>query len=60
MAVPKRRKSQGSRDQRRAQHMKMPKQSLSNCPQCKQAKQPHRVCTNCGFYKGKEVVKMDD
>jgi large subunit ribosomal protein L32 len=40
--------------------MKLPKTSLSNCPQCKQPKVPHRVCIHCGFYKGREIVKHVD
>jgi len=30
--------------------------SLSVCPQCKHPKMPHRVCPNCGRYKGREVL----
>lgn len=59
MAVPKRRKSKGKRDMRRAHHMKVDKMSLSECPQCRQPKRPHRVCINCGFYKGREIIKQD-
>ena len=58
MAVPKRRKSQGQRDQRRASNSKMEKVDISVCPQCKQTKLPHRVCIHCGFYKGREIVKQ--
>ncbi|MFH1830184.1 MAG: 50S ribosomal protein L32 [Pseudomonadota bacterium] len=60
MAVPKRRQARGRRDKRRANHMKLPKVSLSTCPQCKQPKLPHRVCIHCGFYKGREIVKQAD
>lgn len=38
--------------------MKLPKSSLSGCPQCKRPKLPHRVCIHCGFYKGREIVKQ--
>ena len=27
------------------------------CPQCGEYKTPHRVCGNCGYYNGREVVK---
>jgi large subunit ribosomal protein L32 len=36
--------------------------SVSACPQCGEPKMPHRVCPNCGTYKGREVIpaeKMD-
>ena len=33
---------------------------ISTCPQCQEPKQPHRVCANCGTYKGKEVINSDN
>jgi len=59
VAVPKRKTSKGRRDKRRANHMKVKGVSLSVCPQCKQPKYPHRVCVNCGFYKGREIIKQE-
>jgi len=32
--------------------------SLSTCPQCHAAKPPHRVCPQCGYYRGKAVVEV--
>ena len=57
MAVPKRRTSKARRNSRRAQ-WKLTVPGLIECPQCHERKLPHRVCLNCGFYKGKEVVKQ--
>ncbi len=56
MAVPKRRTSKTRRDKRRA-NWKLAVPGFSRCPQCHEVKLPHRVCPNCGYYKGKEVVK---
>lgn len=58
MAVPRRRHSKARRDKRRASHMRLDKVDLSNCPQCRRPKLPHRVCIQCGFYKGREIIKM--
>ncbi|MFH0799072.1 MAG: 50S ribosomal protein L32 [Pseudomonadota bacterium] len=58
MAVPARRKSKGRKNQRRAHHMIVDAPSLAICPQCKRPKMPHRVCIQCGFYKGREIVKQ--
>ena len=59
MAVPKRRTSKAKRDSRRAHYNKVAAPSLSTCPQCKEPKLPHRVCGHCGFYKGREVLKIE-
>jgi large subunit ribosomal protein L32 len=32
--------------------------TLSLCAKCGQAKLPHAICGNCGYYKGKEVVNV--
>ena len=59
MAVPKRKKSKSKRDMRRSHdHVKMPNVSL--CPQCNEPKLPHYACSNCGQYKGREVLKIEE
>lgn len=58
MPVPKRKKSSSKRDSRRAQQ-KLSAGAASVCPQCKHPKLPHRACTNCGTYKGREVIVID-
>ena len=59
MAVPKRRTSHARQGKRRSlQHLK-PLQ-IQYCPQCNEPKLPHRVCANCGFYQGREVVPMEE
>jgi large subunit ribosomal protein L32 len=55
MANPKRRFSKARTMKRRAA-WKLDGANLSLCPQCHQVKQPHRLCPNCGYYRGKEVV----
>ena len=56
---PKRRISSTRRDKRRSSVWKLKAPTLVNCPQCKELTTPHKVCPNCGFYKGKEVVKKE-
>src|SRR5437899_657473 len=29
------------------------------CPQCREVKLPHRICTHCGYYKGREIVAVE-
>jgi len=59
MAVPKRRTSKSKRDQRRA-HDALGIPARSKCPQCGEPKLPHRVCPNCGTYRGREVIRTEE
>ncbi|NOZ22859.1 MAG: 50S ribosomal protein L32 [Planctomycetes bacterium] len=56
MPLPKRRHS-NSRTRKRRTHDALERPPLSVCPQCNQTKRPHRVCSNCGHYHGRMVVK---
>jgi len=57
MSVPKKRRTKSSVGNRRSHHAKK-KTALNKCPKCKRALRPHRICSFCGFYKGKEVIKI--
>jgi large subunit ribosomal protein L32 len=59
MAVPKRKTSKSKRDKRRT-HKKISGPSLSPCPECGEALQPHHACPSCGAYKGRAVVDTDE
>lgn len=56
MANPKRRTSKARRDRRRSHHALRPP-AISNCPECGEVKMPHRACSHCGHYRGREVVE---
>ena len=60
MAVPKRRVSSTRRDKRRSSVWKLTAPTLVACPHCKEMIAPHKVCANCGYYDGKEVVKQQE
>lgn len=59
MAVPKRRMSRSRQGSRRSHHHLKPL-PISYCSRCEQPVLGHRVCGSCGFYRGREVVKMDE
>lgn len=59
MAVPKRKISKARRDKRRTAKERVVGPNLMECPQCHEPKLPHRVCRECGYYDGKEVVAID-
>ena len=60
MAVPKRKLSSARKNKRRSNVWKLSAPSFSKCTQCGELKVPHRVCPNCGYYKGKEIIKVAD
>lgn len=60
MGNPARRFSKGRRDRRRAQTFKLSLPGIVECPQCHEMKLAHRVCKNCGYYNGKEVIKVSE
>jgi large subunit ribosomal protein L32 len=55
MAVPKKKTSKSKKNMRRS-HDAISAPGISTCSQCQEPKLPHRVCANCGTYKGKEVL----
>ncbi len=59
MAVPKKRKSASKRDMRRA-HWKLETPSLAECSRCHALIVPHRVCPECGYYNGRQVLKVKE
>ena len=57
MAVPKRKTSKAVTHQRKAANMKKKAPGISICPQCHEPKLPHRVCPNCNYYDGKDIME---
>lgn len=58
MAVPFRKVSKTSGRMRRT-HYKISANATTTCPKCGSPVRPHRVCKECGTYKGKEVIKNE-
>lgn len=59
MANPKRRHSKARRGKRRAHdHLRAP--NLSICSNCGSPLMPHRVCPTCGYYRGRQVIAVDE
>ena len=55
MAVPKGKVSKPRRDKRRSSHWKLEVPGLVKCPKCGAMRLPHRMCTECGTYNGRQV-----
>ena len=59
MAVPKRKTSKARKNKRRSNVWKIAAPTLVKCSQCGVLKLAHRMCKNCGYYNGREVVKIE-
>jgi large subunit ribosomal protein L32 len=59
MPNPKRRHSKTRRDKRRT-HDSLKKINAVECPKCHEFHLPHRICPSCGYYNGKEVIRIEE
>jgi large subunit ribosomal protein L32 len=60
MGVPKKRTSKMRRDSRRAGNNKLRSAvQVTSCAKCKEPVLPHRACAACGYYGGREVLKVE-
>ena len=55
MAQPKRRWSKRRTGLRRST-WQLENKNYVTCPHCHESVLPHTVCSNCGYYDGKEVI----
>lgn len=59
MAVPQRRTSKTRKRLRRANY-KFHLNGVSVCSNCGELVKPHTVCKKCGYYNGKQVIKVKE
>jgi len=57
MAEPKK-KSSKTRSKQRRSHQALTSQNPSRCRHCGASVMSHKVCKNCGYYKGKKVIEI--
>ncbi|BBD08941.1 50S ribosomal protein L32 [Desulfovibrio ferrophilus] len=58
MAVPKKKTSKSKKGMRRS-HDRVAKPTVIYC-ECGEPTLPHRACSSCGAYKGKQVLFQED
>ena len=58
MAHPKRKISKTRRNKRRT-HYKAIAPVMSSCQNCGSTVQYHRVCGECGYYRGKHAIEKE-
>jgi large subunit ribosomal protein L32 len=56
---PKRKKSRARSRAHTAGAWRLDRSARSLCPNCGAVKQPHIVCSNCGWYGGRQVIDVD-
>ena len=59
MAVPKSKLSSARQNKRRSNVWKLDAPALSTCTHCGELKMPHRMCTDCGYYKDRQVKNVE-
>ncbi len=59
MAHPKSKISKTRRDKRRT-HYKATEPALGACSNCGTSKLMHRVCPECGYYRGKVAIEKTE
>lgn len=59
MAVPFRRTSKTKKRMRRT-HYKLSLPGMVVCPNCGEMRLSHKVCSNCGYYNGKNVMEKKE
>ena len=59
MPIPFRRQSK-TRSAKRRTHQGTTKPTITTCSNCGVQITPHNVCKKCGYYKGKQILAIDE
>jgi len=57
MANPTHRHTRSRRDKRRA-NWRLNALNIVLCPECQEPRLPHRICPNCGSYRGRKIIEV--
>ncbi|NJK78606.1 MAG: 50S ribosomal protein L32 [Chloroflexaceae bacterium] len=56
-ALPKHKVSRHQRGNRR-RHQVLTAPHLVTCPNCSSKMMPHRVCKECGYFRGRQIIEV--
>ncbi len=59
-ALPKKKPGKSRTRRRRSQWLKLSAPNLVPCPTCGALKPPHQVCPDCGTYRGRVVLEVEE
>ena len=61
MPNPNKKFSKSRRSHRRAQYYnRLEAPAMTTCPQCGSVHQMHRACAECGTYRGRQIVAVQE
>ena len=60
MIAPKKKVSKQRKHKRRSSTWKLEMPGMVKCPNCGEFVLSHRVCKACGYYNGKQVLKVNN
>ncbi len=60
MIEPKKKVSKARRNRRFSANAYAKNPTLAECPHCHTMKESHKMCPNCGFYNGRQIVAMNN
>jgi len=58
MSVPKQRRTKSSK-KKRASHFALKGANMTKCSRCDKPVLPHRACSACGYYRGRQVLAVE-
>jgi large subunit ribosomal protein L32 len=58
VGVPKRKVSKARQGERRA-HLSIAPPPLVECDHCHELKRAHHACPTCGYYNGREAIRIE-
>ena len=58
MGLPAKRRTKQSKRER-ASHFALRQPGVVACSHCKKLILPHRVCPHCGYYRGRDVLRLE-
>lgn len=59
MAQPKKKTSHSKQGHRRS-HWKAKPPTLTTCTHCRAPRMTHHACPSCGYYRGRQVIKVKE
>ncbi len=59
MAVPKQKISKARKGKRKS-HLALRRPTLIKCNNCAATMKPHTICVNCGHYRRRVIINMND